>query len=61
MIDEDGVDVGRTIGDLMEEVKQALIRLYGVSSPTKIEGEGWTVYRTGSSLRASVLDEAWRP
>lgn len=60
MIDENGVDIGRTIGDLMSEVQTALVTLYGVSEPTELRGDGWHVYRSGTTLHAVVVDEAWR-
>lgn len=60
MINEEGVDVGRTVGDLMSEVSKALVRMYGVSEPTSLRGDGWEVFRSGVTLHAVVVDDAWR-
>jgi hypothetical protein len=60
-VDEEGVDVGRTWGDLTSDVSAAIIQLAN-SNIRKVEGDGFTVYKVGSNLiRADVKVPAELP
>ena len=49
MIDENGVDVGRTWRDVLQEANDALVTLLN-SSAKRIDGEGWTAYKVGTNI-----------
>jgi len=49
MIDENGVDVGRTWRDVLSEIDNAVVYLLG-STTAKVEGDDWKAYKVGVGL-----------
>lgn len=61
-IGEHGEDIGRTWGDLLGEVQQAVLYLVEGGGADRMDGKDWKVYRVGQTLlRIDIEIEADRP
>ena len=58
MRDEDGSDLGRTLGDVAREISDAFVYLWCHTYIQIIEGEEWTARRADDRIYITVRDVA---